>query len=753
MAAREAIVNRILAQIEGGRLPPDQTEKRLQEIIDAEISRDDAPADTALIDSCLELMEQLHRPAEAKPRRNSMLNICRWAAAAAVLVLLALGLTGRLAMQWYEHGNSADGEQHTITGHEIRVDMIEKALAEHTPQSRCSFGSVQELEQELGFNPGVTSALSEGWTLEKIDAFFTADTICIEAGYRTAAMPQDCITLDIQCFTRLKDVYAAAEQSQAGSIQRINGVDVYISKGESGDIVRWVRGSTIFTLAGTSRDADLLSHAQLLIDGFASLDGDITPEKIRSCISLNLAGNESMETADYGELCDFLGFAPVLFPAEAIGAEMVHFSCTVTPEFIRANAQYADAEGRTLATFANLYYGNAEDLYFAFEETESGHFVLVNGREVYTSANINWQNYSWTQGNTVSVVYSDLDEDRILLLLKELFAGHIMTREARGKPVADITPDQIRACISQALSWNEQLQTGDFGEVCSALGFTPAFFPAEAIGADSVLFIVSPTPAYVLVDCVYRDADGNTMAIASNQYDVNPAELHVSFEQNEVGSFINIGGHRVYTSQNYDKTNYSWTEGAVVTIVHSSQADDKMRRVLADFFAGNVMTCEEQTLPVADVTPMQIEECINRNLNGGGSLQTADFHEVCGFLGFTPAIFPPEAVGASELTFIAAAVPDFIRFDAFYQGPEGEPLVSFGNLYYANPEDAYFAFEQDEEGAFIQVGNCEVYTSRNYETTNYSWAGGNTVSVLYSTLEASAIPVLEAFFAGDVYTP
>ncbi len=660
MAARDAVVNMILTQIEGGRLPPEQTEKRLQDIIDGEIERDDAPADTALIDSCLELLEQLHRPAEAtkKSGRGSVLNVCRWVAAAAVLVLLALGLTDRLGMQWYEHGNSADGEQHTITGHEIRVDMIERALAEHAPQSSYSFGSVQEMELELGFNPGVVSALAEDWRLEKIDACFTTSTICIEAGYRREAMPQDCIKLDIQCFTHLNDVYTAAEQSQIGSIQRINGVDVYVSENDAGDIVRWVRGSTIFTLAGTSHDADLLSHARLLIDGFVSLDGDITPEKIRSCISLNLAGNESLETADYGELCDFLGFAPVLFPAEAIGAETVHFSCTVTPEFIRANAQYADADGKTLATFANLYYGSAEDLYFAFEETESGHFVLVNGREVYTSSNINWQNYSWTQGNTVSAVYSDLDEGWILTLLAEMFAGHIMTREAPGKPVADIMPYQIQACISQALSWNEQLQTDDFGEVCSALGFTPAFFPAEAIGADSVLFIVSPLHACIIVDCFYRDADGRTMAIATNQYDVNPAEMYIAFEQNEVGSFIDIGGRWVYTSRNYDTINYSWTEDAVVTIVHSSQEDDAMRRVLADFFAGNVMTCGEQTLPVADVTPMQIGECINRNLNGVGYLQTSDYQEVCGFLGFTPAIFPPKAVGAAELTFFAAAVPD-----------------------------------------------------------------------------------------------
>lgn len=53
----------------------------------------------------------------------------------------------------------------------------------------------------------------------------------------------------------------------------------------------------------------------------------------------------------------------------------------------------------------------------------------------------------------------------------------------------------------------------------------------------------------------------------------------------------------------------------------------------------------------------------------------------------------------------------------------------------------------------VQVGHCDVYVSRNYETTNYSWARGNSISVLYSEQDASAIPVLEAFFAGDVYTP
>lgn len=596
MTARNSTVDVILSRIDCGKLPPDQTKAMLHEIINEEISRTDASADTGLIDGCLELLEQLHQPVDMLPERKKsriLLTAGKWAAAAAILVLLALGYMDKLHLAWLEHDNTSNGQQHIIIGHEIRVDMIEKAIADHSVHSSYSLISVQEMEKELGFNPGVLPALANDCKLEDMIVFFRPSAIYITARYHTAVGQQDYITLSIQCFTDMSETYRTFEQSKVGTLQRINGVDVYLSHNAETDEASWLCDSTVFSLSANKNSANVLLHVQHLLEHFILPDNasaSVTPEQIEACIQCNLANPEQLETSDFSEVCDFLGFAPAIFNAETIGAECVDFIISTSPIHVIVDSFYRDAEGSILAYFTNLYSSDTDEMHYTYEQNEEGHSIWINGQQVYASSNFDMNSYCWTQGTTASIVQSPLDEGVVRDALSEFFAGNVMTREAQQKPIADITSERIEACIQRNLANPKPLSTSDFSEVCDLLGFVPPMPRPEVLGDVEPLFTVLFFSSKIQFSVLYSATDStNNVTFVANFYR-SMADVYDIFEQSEVGVFQNVSGVNVYYAPNLSRTTYSWSKGQVTYYISGVLPVEATLPLLEAFFAGDVHT-------------------------------------------------------------------------------------------------------------------------------------------------------------------
>lgn len=433
MTARNSTVDVILSRIDCGKLPPDQTKAMLHEIINEEISRTDASADTGLIDGCLELLEQLHQPVDMLPERKKsriLLTAGKWAAAAAILVLLALGYMDKLHLAWLEHDNTSNGQQHIIIGHEIRVDMIEKAIADHSVHSSYSLTSVQEMEKELGFNPGVLPALANDCKLEDMIVFFRPSAIYITARYHTAVGQQDYITLSIQCFTDMSETYRTFEQSKVGTLQRINGVDVYLSHNAETDEASWLCDSTVFSLSANKNSANVLLHVQHLLEHFILPDNassSVTPEQIEACIQRNLANPKPLSTSDFSEVCDLLGFVPPMPRPEVLGDVEPLFTVLFFSSKIRFSVLYSATDSTNNVIFVANFYRSMADVYDIFEQSEVGVFQNVSGVNVYYAPNLSRTTYSWSKGQVTYHISGVLPVEATLPLLEAFFAGDVHT--------------------------------------------------------------------------------------------------------------------------------------------------------------------------------------------------------------------------------------------------------------------------------------------------------------------------------------
>ena len=758
---RNTVVDRILQSIDHGRLPPAQTEQRLHALIEQETDRTDGPADTALIDGCLALLEQLHAPAKApdvpeRPARR-FVRVCKWAAVAAAVILLVLGVTDNLHWQWYDHGTSADGEQHIITGHEVKVDVIQKAIAELQDGAQSfRFTSVADMEHHLGFNPGIPDRLADAYEPASIDVSVQSDRIMFLVAYRSDAEPEGSISLNVGCYVNLNDVSVAVEPAEVGEICLIGGCSVYVSRGTDHDVAQWMNGNTCFVLRTAQNAASVTDHVREIIGcGFApDSSTGITAEQIAASIQRNMTYDmQPLQTEDFGALCEYLGFVPDLIQPEAIGADSVCFSASTTPAFLRIVVHYRDTDENTMIHFSGAYYSSMEEAIFAFEESKEGEFIQIGGRSVYTTMNFSRRVYSWTEDLSICYISTQMNHDDVVAVLEDYFAGRVIRREEK-LPVTGVTAEQIAASIQRNMNHAaDQLKTEDFGELCDSLGFVPDLIRPEVIGADRVIFTGDAARFFLQVNASYLDADGKTMALFDSMYYSSMEEARYAFEESETGEFIQVGKHSVYSTKNYSWQVYSWTEGIRVCSIATRMDHDDVLVMLEDYFAGRVIEREEK-LPVTGVTVEEIWDSAQKlPVQERQHLRTSDYAKVCEFLGFAPEIIRPEMLDAVRIDFYAEFLPDYVSLDAYYCNAEGYSMNHFSICYYTEPDKIPYRVEENETGHFIDICGQQVYTALQSAKKVYSWRFDKGVCDFYSDAESDLpLPALEAYLSGDVLT-
>lgn len=755
--ARNPVADTILQAIQHGKLPPAQTEARLYALIEQETSRTDAPADVALIDGCLLLLEHLHAPSEVPDKPQSALRriagACRWIAAAAAVLLLVLGLTGNLHWQWFEHSASPDGEQHVITGHELKVDVIQQAIADHQDfEQILRYDSVAKMERDLGFNPGIPAVLGDGWIADSLSVHFTPEQITFTVAYHNAACPESSIDLTVQCYVDADEVPAIIETTDVVEIVSIGGCDVFIARTDAHSAAQWMNGCTSYALRVPTAASSIREYIREIVSGtpVSVSSARITASDVEACINRNLL-NYGLETADFGELCDYLGFTPDIIRPESLGADSAFFNAGVTRAYIYFDAQYVSAEGKKIATFSATCFTSIEDVFYTFEQSEEGEFIRIGEQNIYSAMNINRPVFCWTDDTVVYTFYwgQATDASPGVAALEDYFAGHVITRETPPS-LPDITAAEIQACIER--NQTQQLFTSDFGEVCDFLGFTPQLLHPDAIGAVCTDFTLMTIPDNIRLTASYCDANDTELGMFSLMYFANQEDAYFTFEQNQEGEFLRIGQQQVYSAMNITCPVFAWTDGAIVYTFYWNHDVDSGEAALADFFSGHVLTREN----APGVHPSAAEEYLNALQSSRKELQhlrTSDHARICEFLGFTPELIRPEMLGATGIDFIAEVTPGDIRVDAFYLNAEGVARNQLSLYYRDDPDTIPYRVEENETGHFIDVHGVEVYASTSTGQLTYSWRFENGVGVLYCDPDSDlCYAALEDYLAGHHMT-
>ena len=281
---RKACTERILSAIEYGKLPNDETERRLCELVEAEVNKTDSEANMELIKACQSLLWQLHThrtipydshynenkaKIDQRLKRNTLISnsvksVGKMLAAAAAVVLVVLGLRGDLHWSWLEQDDTFDQQQHIIAGNEIGVELIQSAIAEHGESAWIRAASPDELGEYISFVP-MPQTIDEKWKFNLADISITPAFISIDAQYESTET-QSHLLYSTLVFTDVEDAYFAFEQSAEGNSVKVNGHHVYVTKNINRTMICWTDGLVLVRLSGEFQEQEGLKIVQYLIE-------------------------------------------------------------------------------------------------------------------------------------------------------------------------------------------------------------------------------------------------------------------------------------------------------------------------------------------------------------------------------------------------------------------------------------------------------------------------------------------------------
>ncbi len=286
----ETAVKQILLAIENGALPPDETQRRLMELIQKEANRTDVPADEKLISACMDLMERLQgrepvedgariaalnqRIADAiqKKKRNQerWRTTFRTVGAIAAVVVLLVGIGVPLRWTWVESWSTPDEQQRVIMGHEITVDMVASAIAENEAKEPIVISDFSEFEKHLGFDPGIPSTLCNDWIADYGIIRFFSGYIRVVAMYVDSVHSEKSITCTINYFTDVEYAYFSFEQNKEGNKVQLGNIEIYVSDNINRATVCWYNSNMYVWLSGDVTTEELSVLISDLIGGAAN---------------------------------------------------------------------------------------------------------------------------------------------------------------------------------------------------------------------------------------------------------------------------------------------------------------------------------------------------------------------------------------------------------------------------------------------------------------------------------------------------
>lgn len=261
---------KILTAIENGTLPAAETERRLENLVEAEIEREDAPADLELIDACEDLLlafqsvdnQKLVKTILAQPtksikrRRNKkarthkggMARRFRRIACAGAGVFIFVCCANMVRLQWLSGNSSEDEQQYIIQGKEIEPNSV--AGADGTRgEGPISFstGDLQTALDALDFEPQIPTYVPAGlapnaYSVNKVSRYTVFGIEYVDAARKTI------ISFEAISYVHIDELQVTLEQNKEGNEVEIDGSLVYVTKNYERTVCVWSEESVLYML-------------------------------------------------------------------------------------------------------------------------------------------------------------------------------------------------------------------------------------------------------------------------------------------------------------------------------------------------------------------------------------------------------------------------------------------------------------------------------------------------------------------------
>lgn len=167
------------------------------------------------------------------------------------LTLLLIVFTGHNALQykWFTHKTQANGEIHIIQGHEITIELIQTALAEHETFASTKTDDFIEVCDFLGFTPSLIASESLSADAATYYISLEPELIILDTRYHDSAN-NFIAMLKIEYYLDPEEAYFMLQQDTPGEYVDINGQTIYYSTNIDRQSFTWLEDCTLITLSG-----------------------------------------------------------------------------------------------------------------------------------------------------------------------------------------------------------------------------------------------------------------------------------------------------------------------------------------------------------------------------------------------------------------------------------------------------------------------------------------------------------------------
>lgn len=280
--AREAF-EKLRQEVTSGNISCDDIIKRLTVAIEAEYHKDTPNIDfinscevflwelgtqgqQAYVSSNQRYIQAINQASIVKRDMPSSWRIRKRFAVIAAVFLLVFGLgQGVLRFRWFTHDSDQDGEIYIIQGHEITLELIQSALAEHQSYTTIETCDFEVLSDFLGFKPSIVAPNVLQASTVLYSAHLEPGLIIVDALYRSSEQNTIAV-LKLEYYIDIEEAYLVIEQDTHGDYLEINGYQVYHNSNMGRQSFSWLSNSTLTHLSGTF-DVNVGIHIINLLTG------------------------------------------------------------------------------------------------------------------------------------------------------------------------------------------------------------------------------------------------------------------------------------------------------------------------------------------------------------------------------------------------------------------------------------------------------------------------------------------------------
>ena len=286
----EKNLEQLKSSLASGELTGSELVRRLQIMIHNELSKPEKEVDIEFIEACSSWIERIYPKIAERPegyyeeqearfklglrQREKFLQRQRILrpviAVAAVLIIVFLSI-GSIQFHWFTRESTPDQQQYIIQGHQVSVDMIEKAIAEHLEEGYFQTDDITILKEYLGFDLDYLNLKLFGWDIIKTSTIVYQDYITSTIRYSSLDDSNKGFRYVIAWFVNPADASISIEQKREGYVKKHNGIDVYYLENTNTSSCCWIIDNSVHVITASTMGTNELERITDLLLGDQSI--------------------------------------------------------------------------------------------------------------------------------------------------------------------------------------------------------------------------------------------------------------------------------------------------------------------------------------------------------------------------------------------------------------------------------------------------------------------------------------------------